>query len=194
MGGSRSSPPPPAQALNQMIKHKPPVKKIGKIGGGIQQIPPPPPPPARALNQMIERKPPVRRIGGGIQRIPPPPGERMGSIDARQRPGKNDEVVIQEIRGGSINARQQGPPQEQIIGQRTVSLDNVKPSQRIEQGIERAPPTPAEREVTFVQPTEVLVKLRETCKILEKHDNTDKPKKEGYQIYNSDEIVGFNLK
>ena len=129
-----------------------------------------PPPPARALNQMIERKPQVRRIGGGIQRIPPPPGERMGSIDARQ----------------------QGPPQEQIIGQRTVSLDNVKPSQRIEQSIERAPPS--QREVTFVQPTEVLVKLRETCRILEKHDNTDKPKKEGYQIYNSDEIVGFNLK
>jgi len=117
---------------------------------------------------------------------------RGGSINAMQRPGKNDEVVIQEIRGGSINARQQGPPQEQIIGQRTVSLDNVKPSQRIEQSIERAPPS--QREVTFVQPTEVLVKLRETCRILEKHDNTDKPKKEGYQMYNSDEIVGFNLK
>ena len=168
MGGSRSSP-PPGERMASIDARQRPVKKIG---GGIQQIPPPPPPPARALNQMIERKPPVKRIGGGIQQIPPPPGERMGSIDARQ----------------------QGPPQEQIIGQRTVSLDNVKPSQRIEQGIERAPPTPAEREVTFVQPTEVLVKLRETCKILEKHDNTDKPKKEGYQIYNSDEIVGFNLK
>ena len=147
MGGSRSSPPPPAQALNQMIKHE--LLPVKKIGGGIQQSPPSPP-PAQALNQMIKHKPPVKKIGkigGGIQQIPPPP--------------------VQQTVNHMEQVNTPPPP---------------------------APPTPAEREVTFVQPTEVLVKLRETCRILEKHDNTDKPKKEGYQIYNSDEIVGFNLK
>ena len=67
-----------------------------------------------------------------------------------------------------------------------------------------APPTPKpkpkEKVVTFVQPTDVLTSLRKTCETLNEYDKAGKAgkagkaKKEKYQTYNSDEIVGFNLK
>jgi len=75
----------------------------------------------------------------------------VGPTATAKETKKADAVVIQDVRGDNIDARQQ----DHIIVQRKISLDNVNPSQLMEQG---------------------------------------RPKNEGYQMYNSDEIVGFNLK
>ena len=75
----------------------------------------------------------------------------VGPTATAKETKKADAVVIQDVRGDNIDARQQ----DHIIVQRKISLDNVNPSQLMEQG---------------------------------------RPKNEGYQMYNSDDIVGFNLK
>ena len=71
---------------------------------------------------------------------------------------------------------------------------------QIQQAISEAVPKaekkePTEKSVKFVMADEVLGDLRKICKELGKGEKEEKEKKkEEYQINNSDEISGFNLK
>jgi len=69
------------------------------------------------------------------------------------------------------------------LGGGMQAVPMVQPVQEVE---------PKEKVVTFVQGDDVLESLRTTCKSLNTYDET--AKKETYEVYNSDEMVGFNLK
>ena len=72
--------------------------------------------------------------------------------------------------------------------------------EQIQQAISEAVPQTEKKEnsqqVEFVKVSKVFDNLRETCKILDKHDKqlAATSTTEEYQINNSDEISGFNLK
>ena len=75
------------------------------------------------------------------------------------------------------------PMKLKTLGGGMQAVPMVQPVQEVE---------PKEKVVTFVQGGDVLESLRTTCKSLNTYDET--AKKETYEVYNSDEMVGFNLK
>jgi len=78
--------------------------------------------------------------------------------------------------------------------QKIIDMGLIGPSPSVqEEGIASG----QEQIVTFVQSTDVLTSLRKTCKSLKQYDEVEKAKEETteeYQMYNSDEMIGFNLK
>ena len=81
--------------------------------------------------------------------------------------------------------------------QKIIDMGLIGPSPSVqEEGVASG----QEQIVTLVQSTDVLTSLRKTCETLNEYDKAGKAgkagkaKKEKYQTYNSDELVGFNLK
>jgi hypothetical protein len=75
--------------------------------------------------------------------------------------------------------------------QKIIDMGLIGPSPSVqEEGVASG----QEQIVTLVQSTDVLTSLRKTCETLNEYEKVKKETKEEYQMYNSGEMVGFNLK
>ena len=94
-------------------------------------------------------------------------------------------MKLKKIGGGMVAM----PMVQGEAAQETTEVTTTSPSLKKVKGQEKV--------VTFVQSKDVITSLRKTCETLNKYEKADKKtgtKKEKYQMYNSGEIVGFNLK
>ena len=133
-------------------------------------------------------------VQDGLQSIgqvltPPPQGglQRIGQALPTQAEGK-----IQKI-GQALPTRAEGKIQKvgQVLSPPSPPPPSPPRQQELEEDEGLKEVRKIEQAVEFVMPGEILGDLGKLCKRLEK---VKEEKKEGYQINNSYEISGFNLK
>ena len=175
-------------------KDSKPIMQVKKLGGGMVAVPMIQPGQLAAGGGTMQ----VKKLGGGMVAVPMiQPGQLAA---AAQASSETTETIVttspslEEVQG-HVEGVASG--QEKVQGQ----VEGVASGQEKVKGQVEGVASGQEKVVTFVRSNDVLTSLRKTCEKLNKYEEVGKKKgakkkgakKEEYQMYNSGEIVGFNL-
>ena len=139
----------------------------------------------------------VKKLGGGMVAVP--------MIQPGQLAAGGGTMQVKKLGGGMVAVPMIQPGQlaaaAQASSETTETIVTTSPSLEEVQGHVEGVASGQEKVVTFVRSNDVLKSLRKTCEKLNKYEEVGKKKgakkkgakKEEYQMYNSGEIVGFNL-